>query len=53
MPKDRVFYSLFEEIANTVAKMGTVLKQVVCEPNFDRRAQLFHNWKQWNILMMN
>src|SRR3954466_14323204 len=40
MPKDRVFYSLFEEIANTVAKMGTTLKRVVCEPEFDRRASL-------------
>jgi len=40
MPKDRVFYSLFEEIANTVAVMGTTLKKVVCEPEFDRRASL-------------
>jgi uncharacterized protein len=40
MPKDRVFYSLFEEIANTVAKMGTTLKKVVCEPEFDKRALL-------------
>src|SRR6476469_5400886 len=40
MPKDRVFYSLFEEIANTVAAMGTTLKRVVCEPEFDRRASL-------------
>jgi predicted phosphate transport protein (TIGR00153 family) len=40
MPKDRVFYSLFEEIANTVAKMGTILKQAVCEPNFDKRSAI-------------
>src|SRR5690348_2581515 len=40
MPKDRVFYSLFEEIANTVAKMGTTLKKCVCEPHFDQRALL-------------
>src|SRR5438067_9480325 len=40
MPKDRVFYSLFEEIANTVAKMGTVLKQAVCEPDFDKRSAI-------------
>jgi len=40
MPKDRVFYSLFEEIANTVAKMGTTLKKCVCEPHFDKRASL-------------
>src|SRR3954454_16906157 len=40
MPKDRIFYSLFEEIANTVATMGTNLKKVVCEPDFDKRASL-------------
>jgi uncharacterized protein Yka (UPF0111/DUF47 family) len=39
-PKDRIFYSLFEEIANTVATMGTNLKKVVCEPDFDKRASL-------------
>ena len=39
-PKDRIFYSLFEEIANTVAKMGLVLKQVVNEPDFDKRGSL-------------
>jgi predicted phosphate transport protein (TIGR00153 family) len=38
MPKDRVFYSLFEEIANTVAAMGTNLKKVVWEPDFNKRA---------------
>jgi predicted phosphate transport protein (TIGR00153 family) len=39
-PKDRVFYSLFEEIADTVSKMGVVLKQAVYEPDFDKRAAL-------------
>ncbi|HEX6182177.1 MAG TPA: DUF47 family protein [Chitinophagaceae bacterium] len=40
MPKDRVFYSLFEEVAGNVQKMGITLKQVVSEPDFDRRASL-------------
>lgn len=40
MPKDRVFYSLFEEVANTVEKMGITLKRVVCETDFDKRAAL-------------
>lgn len=39
-PKDRVFYSLFEEIADTVAKMGAVLKQVVNETDFNKRGTL-------------
>ena len=40
MPKDRVFYSLFEEVAATVAQMGKLMKDVVAEPDFDRRAAL-------------
>ena len=38
MPKDRVFYSLFEEVAENVAKMGKLMKEVVTEPDFDKRA---------------
>ena len=40
MPKDRIFYSLFEQVAETVAKMGKIMKEVVKEPDFDRRAVL-------------
>ena len=38
MPKDRIFYSLFEEVAQGVVVMGKLLKQVVSEPNIDKRA---------------
>ncbi|HVY73267.1 MAG TPA: DUF47 family protein [Puia sp.] len=38
MPKDKIFYSLFEEVADGVAKMGKLLKQVVKEPDADQRA---------------
>ena len=38
MPKDKVFYSLFEEVADGVAQMGRLMKEVVAEPDFDRRA---------------
>jgi uncharacterized protein Yka (UPF0111/DUF47 family) len=40
MPKDRIFYSLFEDVAHTVAKMGKTMKEVVKEPDFDKRAVL-------------
>ena len=40
MPKDRVFYTLFEQVADTMSKMGRVLKEVVKEPDFDKRAGL-------------
>jgi len=37
-PKDRVFYSLFEEVAEGVGRMGKLIKEVVGEPDFDKRA---------------
>lgn len=40
MPKDRVFYTLFESVADTMGKMGKVLKEVVKEPDYDKRAGL-------------
>ncbi len=40
MPKNRVFYELFEKVANNVEKMGSLLKAVVAEPDFDKRAAL-------------
>lgn len=40
MPKDRIFYSLFEEVADGVARMGVLLKQLVAEPDIDRRAAI-------------
>lgn len=40
MPKNRVFYELFENVATNVEKMGATLKDVVAEPDFDKRAAL-------------
>src|SRR5512138_1781581 len=40
MPKDRVFYDLFEKVAGNVATMGSKLKDVVYEVDFDKRASL-------------
>jgi len=40
LPKDRIFYDLFEKVADNVAIMGDKLKQVVGEPDFDKRASL-------------
>jgi len=38
MPKNRIFYDLFEKVADNVATMGKKLKQVVDQPDFDQRA---------------
>jgi uncharacterized protein len=40
LPKNRVFYDLFEKVAGNVAIMGTKLKLVVEESDFDKRASL-------------
>ena len=40
MPKDKVFYSLFEQVGETMAQMGHLMKDVVTEPDFDRRAAI-------------
>jgi uncharacterized protein Yka (UPF0111/DUF47 family) len=39
-PKDRVFYSLFEQVADGVARMGKLMKEVVAEPDADKRAAI-------------
>ena len=40
MPKNKVFYELFEKVAENAAKMATLLKNIVAEPDFDKRASL-------------
>ena len=40
LPKDRVFYQLFESVSAVLVKMGDKLKDVVNEPDFDKRGQL-------------
>ncbi len=40
LPKDRVFYQLFENVAGTLVKMGYKLKELVHEPDFDKRGQM-------------
>ncbi|MFY7879942.1 MAG: DUF47 domain-containing protein [Lacibacter sp.] len=40
LPKDRVFYTLFEEVAEKVVEMGKLLKQLVNEPNAEVREKL-------------
>ena len=38
--KNKIFFELFEQVADNVSKMGTQLKGVVAEPDFDKRAAL-------------
>lgn len=38
LPKDRVFYSLFEQVSDRVLEMSKLLKDLVDEPDFAKRA---------------
>jgi uncharacterized protein Yka (UPF0111/DUF47 family) len=40
MPKNKIFYELFEEVATTVQDMGFLIRQVVYEPERSRRSAL-------------
>ena len=40
LPKDRIFYSLFEKVSEELVKMGAKVKEVVNEPSFEVRAKL-------------
>ena len=40
LPRDRVFYQLFESVSSSLVIMGEKLKDVVNEPDFDKRGQL-------------
>jgi uncharacterized protein Yka (UPF0111/DUF47 family) len=40
VPKNKVFYDLFENVANNASTMGKKLKELVAEPDFDKRAAI-------------
>lgn len=40
MPKNKIFYELFEKVADNAAKMGSLLRDIVAEPDFDKRAAI-------------
>jgi predicted phosphate transport protein (TIGR00153 family) len=40
VPRNRVFYDLFEKVANNAATMSNKLRELVAEPDFDKRAAI-------------
>lgn len=40
LPKDRVFYHLFENVSEVLVQMGDKLKEMINEPDFDKRGKL-------------
>jgi predicted phosphate transport protein (TIGR00153 family) len=41
LPKDRVFYGLFENVSQRVVEMGRVLKELVVEPDYEKRVAIY------------
>ena len=46
LPKDKVFYTLFEKVAVTVVEMGDLLSQLVNEPDYNHRSSLIAKLEQ-------
>ncbi|MEY5051896.1 MAG: hypothetical protein RIS78_449 [Bacteroidota bacterium] len=46
LPKDKVFYTLFEKVAITVVEMGDLLNQLVNEPDYNQRSSLIAKLSQ-------
>ncbi len=42
LPKDRIFYQLFQEVSVTSLEMAVLLKKMVTEPTFEVREQIVH-----------
>ncbi|MEQ1797699.1 MAG: DUF47 family protein [Lacibacter sp.] len=42
LPKDRIFYQLFQEVSVTSLEMAVLLKKMVTEPSFEIREQIVH-----------
>jgi uncharacterized protein Yka (UPF0111/DUF47 family) len=40
LPKDKIFYTLFESVADNLEVMGKKLKEIVAEPDYDKRAAI-------------
>ena len=53
MPKDKVFYTLFEEVAQTVAKMGKTMKEVAAALDISTRTAEAHKYQIMHDLGVN
>ncbi len=41
LPKDKVFYALFEQVSNTLEEMAILLRKGVDESNFEKKKEIF------------
>ncbi len=42
MPKNKIFYELFEKVSDNSASMGSLLRTILAEPDFEKRAALIN-----------
>lgn len=47
MPKDRVFYNLFEEVVDNLKKMSELFTQAVNEQDMTKRVKLLKSLEEW------
>jgi uncharacterized protein len=47
LPKDRVFYGLFEEVATTLVQMGNVFKTAMQETDLSKRDAILKTLEEW------
>ena len=46
MPKDKIFYSLFEEVSSTLIDMGETFSRAINEPDIEKREKLLKSLEQ-------
>ena len=46
LPKDKVFYSLFEEVSTTLVQMGTIFKKALDEKDLTRRDEMLRTLEE-------
>jgi len=47
MPKDRVFYSLFEQVSNNLSEMSDIFSKAVLETDISKRNILMKSLEEW------
>jgi uncharacterized protein len=47
LPKDRIFYSLFEEVATTLVQMGGVFRSAFLEEDLTKRDTILRSLENW------
>lgn len=47
LPKDKVFYGLFEQVAQNLSQMSEIFAAAVAEKDIDKRTQLLKSLEEW------